>query len=96
MTAANWDGPSGSMTSKHGIARAIALTAFVFGLLVSVYVVIIWWTHPEWFYLPFSHVNIFPFNWQLDDVGMSAVAVAAVGFLAWRLQTKSNSGGNAQ
>ena len=62
------------------------MTAFLFGLLVWVYVVVIQVTHPEWLTAPFSHVNYFPFNWRLDEVGMTAFAVAAVGFLIWQIE----------
>jgi hypothetical protein len=71
---------------KHGIVRAVALTAFVFSLLVWAYVVVIQVTHPRWLVEPFSHVNIYPFNWRLDEVGMMAFAVAAVGFLVWQIE----------
>jgi len=74
------------MRSKHGVLRAVALTAFVFGLLVWLYVVVIQVTHPDWLYGPFSHVDIFPFNWRLDEVGMVAFAVSAAGFLLWQVQ----------
>jgi hypothetical protein len=74
------------MVRKRGLLRAVALTAFVFGLLVWVYVVVIQVTHPGWLYSPFSHIDVFPFNWRLDEVGMAAFAVAAVGFLAWQIE----------
>jgi len=80
-----------AMIHMHGITRAVGLTAFVFGLLVWVYVVIVQVTNPRWLYFPFSHVDMFPFNWRLDDVGMAAFAVAAIGFLAWRIQLNANS-----
>jgi hypothetical protein len=70
---------------KHGIVRAVALTAFVFGLLIWVYVVVIQVTHPRWIVTHISHVNIFPLNWRLDDVGMMAFAVATLGFLVWQI-----------
>jgi hypothetical protein len=79
------------MKSNHALMRAVALTAFVFGLLVWVYVVVIQVTHPEWIFMPFSHVDMFPFNWRLDDVGMAGFAVAAIGFLLWRIQLNTNS-----
>jgi len=71
--------------------RAFALTAFAFGLLVWLYVVVIQVTHPEWLYQPFSHINVFPLNWRLDEVGISAFAVAAVGFLLWQIQLNMRS-----
>jgi len=72
--------------SKHALARSLALTAFVFGLLVWGYVVVIQVTHPEWLAEPFSHVKLFPFNWRLDEVGMAAFAVAVIGFLLWQIE----------
>jgi len=85
-------GFGGFMVRKRGLLRAVALTAFVFGLLVWVYVVVIQVTHPYWLYEPFSHVNIFPFNWRLDEVGMVAFAVAAVGFLVWQIELNGKKG----
>jgi hypothetical protein len=40
----------------------------------------------DWLSEPFSHVNFFPFDWRLDEVEMTAFAVAAVGFLLWQIQ----------
>ena len=74
------------MIRKHGMVRAVALTAFLFGLLIWAYVIVIQVTHPIWVVEPFSHVNIFPFNWRLDEVGMVAFAVAGVGFLVWQIE----------
>jgi hypothetical protein len=74
------------MIRRHDLLRVFALTAFLFGLLVWAYVVVVQLTHPEWMTEPFSHVNFFPFNWRLDEVGMSAFAVAAVGFLIWQIE----------
>jgi hypothetical protein len=79
------------MIPRHAVARAVSLTAFVFGLLVWVYVVVIQVMDPEWLYEPFSHVGIFPFNWRLDEVGMTAFAVAAIGFLLWQIQLNMKS-----
>ena len=76
---------------RRGLLRAVALTAFVFGLLVWVYVVVIQVTHPEWLVEPFSHVDVFPFDWRLDEVGMAAFAVAAVGFLVWRIEMNAKN-----
>ena len=76
---------------RNGVVRSVALTAFVFGLLVWVYVVVIQVTHPEWLVEPFSHVDIFPLNWRLDEVGMVAFAVAAVGFLVWRIEMNARN-----
>ena len=47
--------------------------------------------YPIWVVEPFSHVNIFPFNWRLDEVGMVAFAVAAVGFLVWQIELDTKS-----
>lgn len=84
-------GLDGSMKSKHAITRAVALTAFVFGLLVWVYVVLIQVTHPRWLFGPLSHIDIFPFNWRLDEIGMAAFTIAAVGFLLWQIQLNMKS-----
>jgi hypothetical protein len=77
------------MQAKHPFVRAVALTAFVFGLLVWGYVVVVQVTHPEWLAEPFSHVNTFPFNWRLDEVGMAAFALSALGFLLWQIERNS-------
>ena len=82
---------SDSMKRKNPITRAAALTAFVFGLLVWGYVVVIQVTHPEWLAEPFSHLDFFPFNWRLDEVGMAAFAIAAIGFLVWQIESKSSA-----
>jgi hypothetical protein len=74
------------MATRHPLLRAVALTVFVFSLLVWGYVVVIQVTHPEWLPAPFSHVNTFPFNWRLDEIGMTAFALAAVGFLVWQIE----------
>jgi len=79
------------MIRKRGIVRAVALTASVFGLLVWVYVVIIQVTHPEWLSAPFSHVAVFPLNWRVDEVGMTAFAVGIVGFLVWQIELNSKN-----
>ena len=74
------------MSGRHDLVRVVALTGFLFGLLVWMYVVAIQITHPDWIYLPFSHVDYFPFNHRLDEIGMTAFAVAAVGFLIWQIE----------
>jgi len=79
------------MIRKHGMVRAVALTAFLFGLLIWAYVIVIQVTHPIWVVEPFSHVNIFPFNWRLDEVGMVAFAVAGVGFLVWQIELNAKN-----
>lgn len=76
---------------KRAVGRALALTAFVFGLLVWGDVVVIQVSHPEWLSEPFSHVDIFPFNWRLDEIGMAAFAVAIIGFLLWQVQLNMKS-----
>ena len=81
----------GLMIRKHGLLRAVALTAFVFGLLVWVYVVVVQITHPQWVTAPFSHVRVFPFDWRLDEAGMAAFAVAAVGFFVWQVEIDTKS-----
>ena len=74
------------MIRRHDLLRVIALTAFLFGLLVWTYVIVIQVTHPDWLTASFSHINYFPFDWRLDEVGMSAFAVSAVGFLVWQIE----------
>lgn len=65
---------------------------FVFGLLVWLYVVALQITHPAWLPEEFSHVNFPPLNWRLDEVGMIAFIIAAVGFFLWQLnETKSRT-----
>jgi hypothetical protein len=73
------------MNRNHALLRAVALTTFLFGLLVWVYAVVIQVTRPQWLSEPFSHVGFFPFNVRFDEVGMAAFAVAAVGFLVWQV-----------
>jgi hypothetical protein len=68
------------------LLRPVASTMFVFGLLVWLYVIAIQITYPDWVSMPFSHLNFPPFNWRLDEVGMLAFAVAAVGFFVWQLE----------
>jgi hypothetical protein len=70
----------------HIVLRAVAFTVFIFSLLVWVYVVVIQVTHTDWLALPFSHVRYPPFDWRLDEVGMLAFAVAAIGFLIWQIE----------
>lgn len=70
----------------NAIVRAFALTTFVFSLLVWLYVVIIQITHPEWLPYQFSHLEYSPFNWRVDEVGMIAFALAAIGFFVWQLK----------
>jgi len=78
------------MLRKHAVLQAVGLTAFVFGLLIWVYVILLQVTHPEWVASPFSHVNFFPFNWRVDEVGMTAFAVAIAGFFVWRIELNLN------
>jgi hypothetical protein len=66
--------------------RPIALTMFIFGLLVWLYVVAVQITHPEWLPLQFSHLDFPPLNWRLDIVGIIAFAVSAFGFFVWQLE----------
>ena len=80
------------MIRRRALVRTIALTAFLFGLLVWVYVVLIQVTHPEWLTAPFSHVDYFPFNWRLDEVGMAAFAIATIGFLSWQIESNTKGG----
>jgi hypothetical protein len=73
------------LPSRHDFVRSAALTMFVFGLLVWFYVIAIEVTHPEWLSDPLSHIQFPPFNWRVDEMGMIAFAVAALGFFVWRL-----------
>jgi len=68
------------------LVQTIGLTMFVFGLLVWVYVVVIQVTHPEWILGRFSHHTFPPFDWRVDDTGIIAFAVSALGFFIWRLE----------
>lgn len=72
--------------TRLALGRAVALTGFLFGLLVWGYVVVVQITHPSWVVEPFSHIDLFPFNWRLDEVGMAAFALSAAGFLLWQVQ----------
>jgi hypothetical protein len=74
------------LPKKTSTYRPIALTMFLFGLLVWLYVVAVQITHPEWLPLQFSHVAFPPLNWRLDEVGIIAFAVSAFGFFAWQLE----------
>ena len=67
------------------ILREIALTIFVFGFMVWSYVVIVQITHPEWLDTTLAHYRRAPFSWRVDDVGIIAFALSALGFLLWRL-----------
>ena len=69
--------------------RPFAVTMFVFGLLVWLYVVAIQITHAEWLSLPFSHIGFPPFDSRVDVVGVIAFAVSAFGFLIWQLEAKT-------
>lgn len=74
------------------LLHPVALTMFVFGLLVWLYVIAIQITHPDWLPMEFSHLNFPPLNWRLDEVGIIAFAVAAVGFFLWQLEQTRSSG----
>ncbi len=82
----------GSSKRSSSVYKALALTLFVFALLVWVYVVAVQLTHPIWLYEPFSHVEVPPFNWRVDEVGMMAFAVSAFGFFFWRLEKEDEQG----
>jgi len=77
------------LARRHMLIRPVALTIFVFGLLVWLYVIAIQITHPDWLAEEFSHLNFPPLNWRLDEVGIIAFAVAAVGFFIWQLEQNS-------
>jgi hypothetical protein len=69
----------------------VALTLFVFGLLVWLYVVAIQITHPNWLGLPMTRYGVPPFAWRVDDTGVVAFAVAAFGFFIWRIELKRSN-----
>jgi hypothetical protein len=73
--------------------RDVALTLFVFGLLVWLYVVAIQITHPSWLSAPMARYGVPPFSWRVDDTGVIAFAVAAFGFFVWRIETKRYNSG---
>jgi len=64
----------------------MSLTAFLYSLLVWLYVVTIQITHTSWVYQPFSHINYFPFNSRMDEIGIGAFALSACGFLIWQIE----------
>ncbi len=72
--------------------RAGSLTSLVFGLLVWVYVVVIQVTHPDWLPGPIAHLEVPPFSWRLDNIGMTAFVIAAVAFFVWRLEMEKAAG----
>jgi len=74
------------MIHRHDLLRIVGLTVFLFSILIWLYVVLIQVTHPDYLYAPFSHIGIFPFNWRVDDVGMTAFACAVIGFLMWQIE----------
>ena len=74
------------MRKKMYTCRPIALTMFLFGLLVWLYVVAIQITNPDWISGPFSHIAFPPFNWRLDEVRIVAFAFSAFGFFVWQLE----------
>lgn len=76
------------LPKRHELLESAALTLFVFGLLVWFQVITIQVAHPEWLSDPLSHIDFPPFNWRVDEVGMIAFAVAALGFFVWRLSGK--------
>ena len=73
------------------LLRAVGLTVFLFSLLVCAYVVIIQITHADWMDYQFSHIQYFPFNWQLGEVGIAVFAVAAGGFLIWQIELNNKA-----
>ncbi len=72
-------------------AEEIALTFFLFGLLVWLYVVAVQLMYPDWVTAPLTHLSFPPFNWRVDDVGLLSFAVSAIGFLIWRVQVKKSA-----
>ena len=78
------------MSGRHVVLHAVALTACLFGLLVWGYVIIVQVTHPDWMATPLSHLPVFPFNWRLDEVGLTSFAIAAIGFFVWQIERNLN------
>jgi len=66
--------------------HAATLTTFVFSLIVWFYVIVIQITHPDWLPVRFSHLQYPPFDWRMDNVGMLAFALAAIGFFVWQIE----------
>jgi hypothetical protein len=81
-------GQLGSFRERSNLLRTVTLTMFLYGLLVWVYVIVIRLVHPLWLSEPFSHIQFPPFDWRLDEVGMLAFAVSAVGFFIWQIAKK--------
>ena len=65
------------------IILALAETAFVFGLVLFLYVAVIGIVHPEWLPGAISHHQWTAFI-RLDNVGMVAFVVSLLGFLVSR------------
>lgn len=68
--------------------RALLSTAFLFGLLTWLYVIVAQMAHPDWMSAPLTHINAFPFNLRVDVTGMVAFAVAALAFFFLQLTPK--------
>jgi hypothetical protein len=64
---------------------ALALTAFIFGLLVWGYSVVIQVTHPDWMATPLTHIGVFPLNLRVDLMGIAGFFVSVLSFFFWRL-----------
>ena len=77
------------MKVKTEIRRAFLSTAFVFGLLTWVYVVIVQMAHPWWLSAPLTHIDVFPFNLRVDVTGMTAFVVSVLAFFFLQLTPKS-------
>jgi hypothetical protein len=66
----------------------VGLTLFVFGLLIWAYVITIQIIHPTWLSYTLARYDVPPFNWRLDDVGVTSFALSAFGFFVWRIEAR--------
>jgi hypothetical protein len=80
------------MNRSRRVRYAAAFTLFLFSFVVWVYVIIVQLTYPDWLRAPCSHVPYPPFNWRLDEVGMLAFGLSAVGFFAWQYERAKSHG----
>ena len=73
--------------------RALFSTAFLFGLLTWVYVVILQvadlFLNSGLMGSPLSHINVFPFNLRVDVTGMVAFVVSALAYFFLQLTPKT-------
>ena len=62
---------------------AVAETAFVFGLIIFIYVAVIGVTHPEWLDDPLTH-HAWLSSMRTDNIGLLAFVGSFLGLLAFR------------